>query len=91
MQVLFHGRQNSQEIAEGILSIIKMFRERYGIENFREIQLSMTLMDNTGDEVELVDSETAEVFRIFEVVQSEQEPMPRSNRKPKLKLVVDNT
>lgn len=92
MQVIFQGEQNSEEMVESLLSIVKLFRERYGINNFREMKLSMVLMDEQGDDVELVDSRTAEVFRVFEVYKSGAAIKPVSSIKtPNLKLVIDNT
>jgi len=92
MQVIFQGDQNSEEMVESLLSIVKLFRERYGIQNFREVQLSMVLMDEQQDDVELVDSRTAEVFRVFEVYKSGESIRPISSMTmPSLKLVIDNT
>lgn len=91
MDVYFRDRQASEEVAESIISIFKMFRERYGIESFREIQLSMTLVDGQGDDVELIDSVTNEVFKMFEVIKAGDEPKLCRSQKPGLRLVVDNT
>ena len=92
MQVIFQGEQNSEEMLESLLSIVKLFRERYGIKHFREVQLSMVLMDEQLDDVELVDSRTSEVFRVFEVYKSGEAIKPISSQEiPNLKLVVDNT
>ncbi len=92
MQVIFKGEQNSEETAESMFNIIKLFQERYGIEHFRELKLSMVLMDEQGDDIELVDSRTSEVFRVFEVYKSGQAIKPvSSNCAPMLKLIVDNT
>lgn len=92
MQVIFKGEQNTDETVESLQNIIKLFRERYGICNFRELKLSMVLMDQQGDDIELVDSRTTEVFRVFEVYRSGESIKPiSSNRKPELKLIVDNT
>ncbi len=92
MQVIFQGEQNSEEMVESLLSIVKLFRERYGIDHFRELKLSMVLMDEQGDDVELVDSRTSEVFRVFEVYKSGEaiKPVSAANS-PQLKLVIDNT
>tara|TARA_B110000879_G_C11115249_1_gene489228 strand:- start:10 stop:288 length:279 start_codon:yes stop_codon:yes gene_type:complete len=92
MQVIFQGEQNSDETAESVANIIKLFKERYGIHQFREFKLSMVLMDEQGDDIELVDNRTSEVFRIFEVYKSGHAIKPvSSNSTPMLKLVVDNT
>lgn len=93
MQVIFQGEQSSEEVVESLLTIIRMFKDRYGIEDFRELQLSMTLMDKQGDDVELVDSHTSEVFRVFEVHKTANgiRPLEYQSKKPRLRLIVDNT
>jgi hypothetical protein len=90
MQVIFKGEQSCEEVLDNLLSIVRMFKERYGIEDFRELQLSMTLMDKQGDDVELVDSRTSEVFRVFEVHKTGEGIRP-VQQPTQLKLVVDNT
>lgn len=90
MQVIFKGKQSSEEVIESLVSIIRLFQERYGIEDFRELNLSMTLLDKQGDDVELVDSKTSEVFRVFEVYNSKEGLKPVSSAR-RLQLVVDNT
>lgn len=92
MQVIFTGEQNSQEVVESLLSMVRLFKDRYGINNFRELKLSMVLMDEQGDDVELVDSRTGEVFRVFEVYKSGEAIKPISSiHSSPLQLVVDNT
>lgn len=91
MQILFHGDQSADEAADSLLSILKLFKERYGISNFREMHLDLTLMDTEGQDVELVDAGTSEVLGLFEVYKTgEYQPKAR-NEAPMLKLVVDNT
>jgi len=92
MQVIFQGEQSSEETTQSVNNIIKLFQERYGITQFRELKISMVLMDEQGDDIELVDSRTSEVFRIFEVYKSGEGIKPVSSIKtPPLQLVVDNT
>lgn len=90
MQVIFKGEQTCEEALDNLVSIVRMFKERYGIEDFRELKLSMTLMDKQGDDVELVDSRTSEVFRVFEVYKTGEGIRP-VHQSAQLKLVVDNT
>lgn len=90
MEIIFQGRHDSKEAEESILSILRLFKERYHIVQFREMHLSLTLMDDAGEDVELVDSETDETYRVFEVCRQEQEWVKGCGR-PKLKLVIDNT
>lgn len=90
MEIIFHGRHDSREAAESLKGVINMLNERYHIGQFREMHLSITLVDEAGSDVELVDSETAQAYRIFEIYRQGQEHLRASGR-PALKLVVDNT
>ena len=90
MEIIFKGRHDSKEAVDSLESVIRLFKDRYHISQFREMHLSVTLVDGEGEDVELVDSETAEVYRIFEVCRNGHE-MTRALGKPKLKLVIDNT
>ena len=90
MDIIFQGKHNSNEIAENLLSVLHLFKERYNISQFREIHLTVTLLDDHGDDVELVDSETSQAYRSFEVYRMGHELNGRKGQ-PKLQLVVDNT
>ena len=96
MRIVFKGKHSVGEAAESVLSILKLFKERYGIECFKNINLDVALMDQQGQDVELVDSASNEVLSTFEVYKSleEQAKMPKtqtSSDHQYLKLVVDNT
>jgi len=91
MDIIFQGKHDSDEAVENLLSVIRLFKERYHISQFREMHLTVTLVDDHGDDVELVDSETAQAFRTFEVYREGHEMTRRVNNLPALKLVVDNT
>ena len=93
MKIIFRGDLSDIEAGEGFSSILSLFKERYGIEGFRDLKLSMTMLDMDGEEVELVDADTAQVFGTFEINKSgfitqsyDDEP-----EVPHLMLVVDNT
>ena len=88
MEIIFHGRHDSDEATESLLGIIQMFNERYQIGGFREMHLSVTLVDESGGDVELIDSETEEAYRIFEVYRQGGD-VPRYKGRPALKLVVN--
>jgi hypothetical protein len=90
MEIIFEGGHDSQEAEEHLLSVIRLFKDRYHIGHFREMHLSVTLVDDNGEDVELVDSETAQVYRTFEVYR--EGTALRSYSKPsRLRLVIDNT
>ena len=90
MEIIFQGRHDSDEATESLLSVIRLFKERYHIGQFREIHLSVTLVDDQGEDVELIDSETTEVYRVFEVYRQGHE-LTQALGRPVLKLVIDNT
>ncbi len=89
MEIIFHGKHDSMEEAtHSLLSIIKLFHDRYQIDGFREMHLSVTLVDSCGEDVELVDSETDQALRVFEVYREGKEVIKRRGR-PNLKLVMN--
>ena len=70
MQVKFQGQYTIEEAAESLLSIVKMFEDRYGVQDFSSLQLDVTLLNNEGEEVEIIDANTSEVLDVFEVHRS---------------------
>ena len=90
MEIIFQGKQDSDEAIESLMSVIRLFKDRYHIGQFREMHLTVTLVDDQGDDVELVDSETAQAYRTFEVYRKGHELTGRRGQ-PMLQLVVDNT
>lgn len=90
MDIIFQGNHNSEEAAESLLTVLRLFKERYHIEQFREMHLTVTLVDEQGDDVELVDSETSQTYRTFEVYRKGYELTGRRGQ-AMLQLVVDNT
>ena len=90
MDIIFNGEHDSNEAGEYLMSVLRLFRERYHVGHFKEMHLSVTLLDDQGEIVELVDTKTEQVYRTFEVCRSGDEL--RTNRPShQLKLVVDNT
>jgi len=90
MEIIFKGKQNSEDAAESVASILRLFKERYQIEAFREMHISVTLVDQYGDDVDLVDSETQTPYRIFEVCRNYQD-LVLNKKRTALKLIVDNS
>ena len=90
MDIILQGQHNSEEAVESLERVLKLFRERYQVDAFREIHLSVTLVDEQGDEVELVDSDSNQPYRVFEVYRHGYELNGRKGI-PMLQLVVDNT
>ncbi len=90
MEIIFQGKHDGDEAVESLQGVIRLFKERYQISQFREMHLTVTLVDERGDDVELIDSETAQSYRTFEVYREGSE-LTRRRGLPVLKLVVDNT
>lgn len=90
MEIIFQGKHDSAEAIESLEGIIQLFKKRYKINKFREMHLSFTLVDENGDDVELIDSETQKAYRVFEVQREGYELRGRRGN-PALKLVIDNS
>lgn len=90
MDIILQGEHSGDEAAQSLERVLQLFKERYHIAGFREIHLTVTLIDEQGDDVELVDSESNQAYRIFEVYRQGYELEGRKGM-PLLQLVVDNT
>lgn len=90
MDIILQGQHNGGEAVESLERVMQLFKERYNINEFREIHLTVTLVDDQGDIVELVDSESNQAYRTFEVYRKGYE-LTGTQGLPMLQLVVDNT
>ena len=90
MEIILHGQQDWEKTKDSLLEIIQMLHDKYHIEQLKEVHLSLTLVDQQGFDVELVDSETQQAYRILEVFRNNQEYL-RIKQSAPLTLVVDNT
>lgn len=90
MDIILQGEHDAPETLESIERVLGLFKERYCIKGYREIHLTVTLVDEQGEEVELIDSDTHQPYRVFEVYRSGYELLGKKGV-PKLRLVVDNT
>ncbi len=88
MKIRFQGLHNTNEAIESLASMLKMFQEQYGIENFDNIELDVVLLDQDKEAVEIVDAASSEIYEEFEVVRAGAE---EQRKKPRLRLAVDNT
>lgn len=91
MEIIFQGKHTENEAIESLSSVIKLFKDRYHINQFREMHLVVTLVDRNGQDVELVDGETEQVYRYFEVYREGETVKPNKSKNAALKLVIDNT
>jgi hypothetical protein len=90
MDIIFQGRHSEHEICKSLYTVLEMLKNRYQIAGFREMHFSLTLVDATGGEVELIDSETNQPYRLIEVHRDSLKTERRIGR-PSLTLIVDNT
>jgi hypothetical protein len=90
MDIIFQGQHEIEEAIVSLGEVLQLFETRYHIKAFQEIRLSLNLIDAQGNEVELVDSESNQAYRVFEVYRNGYELKGRRPQQPKLKLVVDN-
>lgn len=90
MDIIFHGMHDGEEAVQSMASVLKLLQDQYKIHYFHEIHLSVTLVDAQGEDVELIDSHTGEVYRKFEICKEQLILTPTQKSKP-LHLVVDNT
>jgi hypothetical protein len=90
MQIVFQGQQSIEQATYSLISILKLFKRQYGIVNFRDITLTVELVDTDGENVELIDEQTSEVFSVFEISKPSQ-ILKNVSAVEYLKLVIDNT
>lgn len=90
MDIILQGEHTNDEAVASLEEVLRVFKERYQINGYREIHLMVTLVDDQGDVVELVDSDTNQPYRSFEVYRKGYELTGRQGL-PLLQLVVDNT
>jgi molecular chaperone GrpE (heat shock protein) len=90
MDIILQGQHDEHEALESLERVLQLFKERYSINGYSEIHLTVTLLDEQGEEVELVDTNTNQAYRVFEVYRAGYELSGRRGV-PQLQLVVDNT
>lgn len=90
MDIIFQGRHSEDEACQSLHNVLEMLKSRYHVTGFREMHLSVTLVNASGDDVELVDSDTNQPYRLIEVRRDAVETVRRVGA-PALKLIVDNT
>ncbi len=90
MDIILDGMHDSEETLMSLAAVLRMFQERYHIKGFHEIHLSITLVDQAGDDVELIDDETGQTYRSFEVCRDVLKAASPQTKKY-MTLVVDNT
>jgi hypothetical protein len=90
MEIILRGQHSGAEAIDNFVKIFQLFQERYHIKEFQEIHLSVTLLDEQGEIVELVDNKSDQAYRVIEIL-SDQTGTKHKQKPSKLHLVVDNT
>ncbi len=90
MDIILQGQHEGCEALASLERVLQLFKEKYHIQGFREIHLNVTLINDEGDEVELVDTDTNKPYRVFKVLNDCYE-LNEHKKIPLLRLVVDNT
>ncbi len=67
MKIKFQGTHKADEVVDSLTAILRLFEEQYGVGEFSQIKLHVALINDKGEEVELIDSNTSEVFDVLEV------------------------
>ncbi len=70
MKIKFQGTHKTDEVIDSLAAVLRLFEEQYGVGNFNAIKLNLTLVNEEGEEVELIDAGTSEVFDVLEVHKS---------------------
>ena len=92
MDIIFQGTHSAVETSTTLSQVIQLLNTKYNITDFREIHLSVTLVNNQGEDVELIDNNTNKVYRYFEIRESNPDlKIKKSNNPGKIKLIIDNT
>ncbi len=71
MKIKFAGTHSADEVVDSLSSILRLFQDQYGIGDFHEIKINLTLVKD-GEEVELIDASTSEIFDQLEVHKNQQ-------------------
>jgi len=98
LDIKFHGMHSTKEAKEAVSKMMDVLKDRYGISDFEDMLLNVTLYNEKGEEVELVNADSDEVLKLFEVHKNTPSHSPTHFGKPNkrvakehLRLVVDNT
>ena len=90
MRIAFKGEHTIGEAAESMLSVLKLLRDKYGIANFKDVNLYLNLLDKEKHDVELMDANTCQAISLLEVFKSANDAKMHE-KKNHLNLVIDNT
>ncbi len=71
MKIKFQGVHKTEEVIDSLAAVLRLFEQQYGVGTFNEIKLNLSLVNESGEEVELIDASTSEVFDVLEVHQSQ--------------------
>ena len=67
MKIRFKSAHDAEAIVESLAAILDMLKEQYGVSDYGDIKVNLTLMNHAGEEIELIDEHSGEVFDLLEV------------------------
>ncbi len=67
MEILFHGQHTHKDLAAAIEDVLYLLHDRWNVQSFNDLHLSLILTDDAGFEVELMDSNTHQDLRVLNV------------------------
>jgi hypothetical protein len=94
MEIIFPGKQSTEDAIKILSETMLFFRKKFNIENFREMRLSFIMQDGQGVDVELIDNKTHKIYNLFEASSLKKEKNKRlvsAKNYHHIRLVVNNT
>ena len=86
MEIVFHGEHGHADIAVVIEDVLNLLNARWSVESFKDLHLSLTLVDHLGFEIDLIDSNTGHDLRVMNVYPHDH-CYVQKRKLPNLKLV----
>ena len=86
MEILFHGEHAHSDIAVAIENVLNLLHTRWSVESFKDLHMSLILVDDCGFEVELIDSHTKQDLRVMNIYKHDDGYI-KQRKIPRLKLV----
>jgi len=86
MDILFHGEHAHSDIAAAIENVINLLHDRWHVQSFKDLHVSLVLVDESGFEIELIDSVTQQDLRVMNIYKHDHSYV-QQRKFPQLKLV----
>lgn len=80
MDIRFHGQLTQEHTLSGLQEVFQLLVERYQVQRFKEVHVSLILVDAQGFEVDLVDSDTHQTLRVLDVDRREKTSIKKRSK-----------